>query len=109
MTDAKAPNLWGKSAFPDIPPIIRNSQKGTPNMPRQTVFDASESGSRLDELRAVRAVLARAMDNPRTLPRELGPISRQQMEFSRQIALLEAVQPEEESPADEQWDGGAAF
>lgn len=108
-TGVRPLNLWARSELPEFPPVIRNTQEGTPNMPRQSVFGASESGSRLAELRAIRAVLARAMDNPRTLPRELGPISRQQMELSRQIALLEAVQPEEESSADEQGDGGAAF
>ena len=78
-------------------------------MPRQTVFEAAENGSLLDELRAVRAVLAGAMDSPKTLPRDLAALSRRQMELSRQIARLEAQPQEEELPEDEQWDAGAAF
>ena len=60
-----------------------------------SVFDAAESGSRVDELRAMRAVLARAIDSESTSPRDLAALTRRQMEISREIESLKAQAADE--------------
>jgi hypothetical protein len=56
--------------------------------PPMSVSDAAQHGTRMDELVAIRAVLARALDNPNTNPTALAAISRRQMEVSREIESL---------------------
>lgn len=71
-----------------------------------TVLEAAESGSRLAELVAIRAVLARAIDNDKTSPRDLAALSRRQIEVSREIEALriqEAEEANEHAIADEEW------
>lgn len=53
-----------------------------------SVSDASESGSRLEELRAMRWVIARHVDSPDTLARDLAALTRRLMEISREIEIL---------------------
>jgi hypothetical protein len=60
-----------------------------------TVSDAAESGTRLDELRAMRAVLARAIDSETTSPRDLAALTRRQMEISREIETLRVQEADE--------------
>jgi hypothetical protein len=60
-----------------------------------TVSDAAESGTRLDELRAMRAVLARAIDSSTTSPRDLAALTRRQMEISREIETLRVQEADE--------------
>jgi hypothetical protein len=60
-----------------------------------TVSDAAESGTRLDELRAMRAVLARAIDSATTSPRDLAALTRRQMEISREIETLRVQEADE--------------
>lgn len=56
--------------------------------------DASVAGavSRLDELRAMRAVMARHVDNPNTLARDLAALVRQLRDVSKEIEELEAAE-----------------
>lgn len=75
-----------------------------------SVFDAAESGSRLDELRAIRGVLSKAIDSPDTSPRDLAALTRRQIEVSREIDALrvqEAVEAVEAGKAsaitDKRW------
>ena len=53
-----------------------------------SVSDASESGNRLEELRAMRRVIARHIDSTDTLARDLAALTRRQMEISREIEAL---------------------
>lgn len=77
--------------------------------PLMSVSDAAESGTRLDELRAMRAVLARAIDSETTSPRDLAALTRRQMEISRDIESLRIEEAEEAKKAaesnvgDRQW------
>lgn len=72
----------------------------------QSILEAAESGDRLEELMAMRRRLARALDDPNTLARDLASLSRRQLEISREIddlmrvaeeeAVEDAVTPDEE-------------
>lgn len=68
-----------------------------------SVFEAAENGSRVDELRAMRAVLAKAIDAAKTSPRDLAALTRRQMEISREI---EALLKQEKEEAEEALKGG---
>ena len=63
--------------------------------PPTTVTGASERGTRLDELRAMRRVLAAHIDNENTLARDLAPLMRQAREISKEIEELQAVEAEQ--------------
>ena len=73
----------------------------------QTVFDAAESGDRIAELTAMRRVIARALDNENTSPRDLAALSRRQIEISKEIDALKRQRSEEAAQgaisADEEW------
>ena len=60
----------------------------------ETVTEAAMQGDRLAELRAMRRVIARALDSDRTLARDLASLSRRQMELGKEIEALEAEQAE---------------
>lgn len=59
-----------------------------------TVSGAAASGTRLDELRAMRRVLAAHIDNSDTLARDLAPLMRQAREISKEIEALAAQEAE---------------
>ena len=61
---------------------------------RKKVPTVSEAESRLDELRAMRVVLAKAIDAPETPARELSPLVRRLSELSEDIEKLEAREAE---------------
>lgn len=62
---------------------------------RKKVPTVSEAESRLDELRAMRVVLAKAIDAPDTPARELSPLVRRLQELSEDIEKLEVRQFED--------------
>ena len=62
---------------------------------RKKVPTVSEAESRLDELRAMRVVLARAIDAPETPARELSPLVRRLSELAVDIESLEAREAEQ--------------
>lgn len=66
-----------------------------------TVADASDFGTALDELKAIRTVLARAIDSPNTSPRDLAALTRRQLEVSREIRALELKAKEEAADAED--------
>ena len=74
-----------------------------------TVLAAAEKGSRLEELRAMRRRLARAIDDPNTPARDLAALSRRQLEIGREIEAIEVTEDEDQSVVvetdDERWDG----
>lgn len=72
-----------------------------------TVLEAADADSRLDELVQMRRVIARAIDNENTSPRDLAALSRRQIEISKEIEALRRQQEEEAAEvdvsADEAW------
>jgi|GEM_PF-1243337 len=74
-----------------------------------TILEAAEAGSRLDELRAMRRRLARALDDPNTAARDLAALSRRQIEIGRDIEAIIVSEDEDHSVVvnadDETWDG----
>lgn len=75
----------------------------------KTILDAAESGSRIEELRAMRRRIARAMDDPNTPARDLAALSRRQLEIGREIEAIVIAEDEDHSVVvntdDEAWDG----
>ena len=64
-----------------------------------SVLDAAENGTRLDELVQIRKVIARALDNENTSPRDLAALSRRQIEVSKEIEALRRQAAEESNDA----------
>lgn len=69
---------------------VRPDERAAPT----TVAGASEHGTRLDELRAMRRVLAAHIDNDQTLARDLAALMRQAREISKEIEGLELQEAE---------------
>ena len=57
----------------------------------QTVKAAADSGVRRDLLVALRARIARDIDDPSTPPRDLAALSRRLMDIANEIAALDAA------------------
>ena len=74
-----------------------------------TICEAAEEGSRVEELRAMRRRLARALDDPNTPARDLAALSRRQLEIGREIEAIVIAEDEDHSVVvstdDEVWDG----
>lgn len=72
-----------------------------------SVSEAAEYGTRLDEMQQMRRVIARALDDANTSPRDLAALSRRQLEISKEIEALERQQTEEAEQGavseDESW------
>lgn len=65
----------------------------------RTVLDAADHGTRLDELVQMRRIIARALDNENTSPRDLAALTRRQIEISKEIEALKRQAAEEASDA----------
>lgn len=74
--------------------------EASPKRPPMTVSEAAENGTRLDELIAIRAILARAVDGEDTSPRDLAALTRRQVEVSREIEALRVEQAATEAAAE---------
>lgn len=74
-----------------------------------TILEAAELGSRIEELRAMRRRIAKAMDDPNTPARDLAALSRRQLEIGREIEAIVVAEDEDHSVVvtsdDEVWDG----
>lgn len=74
-----------------------------------TVLSAAQDGSRIDELRAMRVVIARRLDDPNTPARDLAALSRRQLEIGREIEAIVIAEDEDHSVVahtdDEVFDG----
>jgi hypothetical protein len=64
-----------------------------------SVLEAADQGSRVDELIQMRRIIARALDNENTSPRDLAALSRRQIEISKEIEALQRQIAEEASDA----------
>ena len=75
----------------------------------KTILEAAEAGSRLEELRAMRRRIARALDDPNTPARDLAALSRRQLEIGKEIEAIVVAEDEDHSVVvnadDEVWDG----
>ena len=80
---------------------VVSEDEQAPPRPPLTVLEAAESGTRLDELVAIRLVLARAVDSSNTSPRDLAALTRRQIEVSREIEALRIEEAEEAKKAAE--------
>lgn len=76
-----------------------------------TVTQAAEDGTRLDELKAMRLRVARAIDDPNTPARDLAALTRRQIEMGKEIEAIEKAAEEDareqSEAADEEWDESA--
>lgn len=75
----------------------------------KTILEAAEAGSRLEELKAMRRRIAKALDDPNTQARDLAALSRRQIEIGRDIEAIVVAEDEDHSVVvnadDEAWDG----
>lgn len=75
----------------------------------KTILEAAQEGSRLAELKAMRLRLARALDDPNTSARDLGALSRRQLEIGKEIEAIIIADDEDHSVVvnteDDAWDG----
>lgn len=87
---------------------VADGERATPDKPITSVLAAAEHGTRLDELKQMRRVIARALDNPNTSPRDLAALSRRQIEISKEVESIQAQAKEEAREhgvtSDEQFD-----
>src|SRR5690242_18185312 len=96
--------------MPTRKPALRSVAKDetAPAKP-STILEAAEAGSRLEELRAMRRRIARALDDPNTAARDLAALSRRQIEIGRDIEAIVVAEDEDHSVVvnadDEAWDG----
>jgi hypothetical protein len=86
---------------------VRPDEKPPAAKEPKTVLEAAESGDRVAELTAMRRVIARALDNENTSPRDLAALSRRQIEISKEIDALKRQKSEEATQGDisgdEEW------
>lgn len=71
-------------------PSVRTVKDGEA-APPQSYTDSIQRGDRLDELKAMRRVLAAHIDNENTLARDLAALMRQAREISKEIEELEEL------------------
>lgn len=87
---------------------VAADEKAEPKRPA-TILEAAEAGSRIEELRAMRRRIAKALDDPNTAARDLAALSRRQIEIGRDIEAIVVAEDEDHSVVvstdDEAWDG----
>lgn len=88
-------------------PAVRAVKPGEA-APPSTYSEAAERGTRLDELRAMRRVLAAHIDSENTLARDLAPLMRQAREVSKEIEELETIEAEQGAVDDDDGSSGDA-
>ena len=75
----------------------------------KSILEAAEQGSRLEELKAMRRRIARALDDPNTPARDLAALSRRQLEIGREVEAIVIAEDQDHSVVvnadDEAWDG----
>ena len=88
---------------------LRAVEPGEKRDAPKTILEAAEAGVRLEELRAMRRRIARAMDDPNTPARDLAALSRRQLEIGREIEAIVVAEDEDHSVVvnadDAVWDG----
>lgn len=74
--------------MPRKPLRVVADDEAPPRRQPMSVADAAESGTRLDELLAMRRVIARRIDDEKTAARDLASLSIRQMSIGREIEAL---------------------
>lgn len=101
--------MAGKKQLPSVPlrTVADDERAPVPDAPTapMTLRQAIDSGSRLDELKAMRLILVTHMEHENTLARDLASLTRQVREISKEIQGLEVQEAERLKQSDE--DGGA--
>lgn len=82
-----------------------------PEKGAKTVTEAADSGTQRELLVALRSRIARAVADPKTMPRDLASLSRRLIEIAKEIEGIDAEDGSEagsgrEAP-DEDWDASA--
>ena len=70
--------------------VVKPDEKAEPE-PLKSILDAAETGSRLDEMKAIHRRVAKAVDDPNTPPRDLAALARRRLEIGREIEEIEAT------------------
>jgi hypothetical protein len=83
------------TAKADLRAVGADEKPAPPKPPLMSVTEAASDGTRLDELRAIRRVLARHMDDETVSGRDLAALSNRYMAVSKEIESLEIL---EQSP-----------
>lgn len=95
--------------MPTKPSLRAVAANETADRKPSTILEAAERGSRIEELRAMRRRIARAMDDPNTPARDLAALSRRQLEIGREVEAIVISEDDEHSVVahtdDEAWDG----
>lgn len=78
-----------------LPPVRIATEDDVPIAP-MSLAEAIVSGTRLDELRALRVILVSHIQDENTLARDLAALSRQLREISREIEELELAETPDE-------------
>lgn len=94
--------MAGKKQLPPVRAVAPDEKA-----PPVTMSSAIQSGSRLDELRAMRRVLAAHIDSENTLARDLAPLMRQAREISQEIESLEAMEQERQAEEEDVFNGAS--
>lgn len=93
---------------PSLRAVSADEKPPEPAAPK-SILESAEAGSRVEELKAMRRRLAKAMDDPNTPARDLAALSRRQLEIGREIEAIEIAEDEDQSVVanddDEVWDG----
>jgi hypothetical protein len=87
---------------------VKSDEKVEPKR-QPSILEAAEQGSRIEELKAMRRRIARALDDPNTPARDLAALSRRQLEIGKEIEAIVVAEDEDHSVVvnadDEVWDG----
>lgn len=78
--------------------VVEPDEKAPVTGPK-TIAEASEAGSTVDELRLMRARIARTLDDPNCPPRDLAALSRRLIEIGREIDAIVARESEDDPVA----------
>lgn len=99
--------MAGKKQLPPVRIVGDDERAAEPESPAapMSLREALASGSRLDELRAMRLILVTHMEHENTLARDLAALTRQVREISKEIEGLEIQETERLKQLNE--DGGA--
>lgn len=102
--------MTGKKQLSPVWAVEPEADPSAPASEPLSLRQAVESGSRLDELKAMRLILVTHMEHENTLARDLAALTRQVREISKEIEALEVQEAERLKSAGEDGgvDGGSA-